>query len=400
MNQVTTATNQDANFSSNGNSKNNVTNNTSTFSEVHRSHNFCAGPASLPTEVLLKAQAEMLDWNGKGVSIMEISHRSADYIKVAEEAENSLRRLMKIPDDYKVLFLQGGATLQFSAIPLNLLATEDNSGKADYLTTGAWSEKAIKEANRYAQLGLGVVNEVASSKASNFTTVPDQSEWQLSNSAQYFHYCVNETIHGVQIFEPPKVDAPLIADMSSCILSEPIDVSKFGMIYAGAQKNIGPAGLVIVIIREDLIGKASDWCPALLDYSSQSSKESMLNTPATYSWYLAGLVFKWLEQQGGLEVIAKQNRQKAELLYKTIDQSDFYVNPVDRKYRSIMNVPFTLKNSSLDSQFLAEAEQAGLLNLKGHRDVGGMRASIYNAVSLESVQALCHFMTEFAKKQS
>lgn len=374
--------------------------NPTTNSDLHRLHNFCAGPASLPTEVLLKAQAEMLDWQGKGVSIMEMSHRSADYVQVAEAAESSLRRLMQIPDNYKVLFLQGGATLQFSAIPLNLLANEDNNGKADYLTTGAWSGKAIKEAKRYADLGLGEVNEVASSKASGFTTVPQQSDWQLTEGAQYFHYCANETIHGVQIFQPPEVDAPLIADMSSCILSEPVDVSKFGMIYAGAQKNIGPAGLVIVIVREDLIGKASAWCPALLDYANQANKNSMLNTPATYSWYLAGLVFEWLEQQGGLEAMAKINRQKAELLYKTIDEHELYTNNVDPKYRSIMNVPFTLKDSSLDAQFLAEAEQAGLLNLKGHRDVGGIRASIYNAVSLESVQALCDFMIEFAKKQA
>ena len=331
---------------------------------------------------------------------MEMSHRSSDYVKVAQEAEQSLRRLMQIPDNYKVLFLQGGATLQFSAIPLNLLGNQEGKGKADYLTTGAWSGKAIKEAKRYAQLGLGEVNEVASSKDSNFTTVPEQSEWQLTEGAEYFHYCANETIHGVQIFQPPQVDAPLVADMSSCILSEPIDVSKFGLIYAGAQKNIGPAGLVIVIIREDLIGKASEWCPALLDYANQANKDSMLNTPATYSWYLAGLVFEWLEQQGGLEAIAKINRQKAELLYKTIDDSEFYINNVDSQYRSIMNVPFTLKDSSLDAQFLAEAEQAGLLNLKGHRDVGGMRASIYNAVSLESVQALCDFMIEFANKQA
>ena len=376
------------------------TDNLKAANELNRAHNFCAGPASLPTEVLLQAQSEMLDWHGKGVSIMEMSHRSSDYVAVAEEAEQSLRRLMQIPDNYKVLFVQGGATLQFSAIPLNLLASTDNKGKADYLTTGAWSGKAIKEAKRYAALGLGEVNEVASSKESSFTTVPDQSEWQLTEGAQYFHYCANETIHGVQIFQPPEVDAPLIADMSSCILSEPIDVSKFGMIYAGAQKNIGPAGLVIVIVREDLIGKASEWCPALLNYANQANKGSMLNTPATYSWYLAGLVFQWLEQQGGLEAIGKLNRQKAELLYKTIDDSEFYINKVDPKYRSIMNVPFTLKDSSLDGKFLQQAEQAGLLNLKGHRDVGGMRASIYNAVSLESVQALCDFMVEFAKQHA
>lgn len=379
----------------------NSTANLNSNSDLHRLHNFCAGPASLPTPVLLKAQAEMLDWQGKGVSIMEMSHRSADYVKVAEAAEQSLRRLMQIPDNYKVLFLQGGATLQFSAIPLNLLATEDNTGKADYLTTGSWSTKAIKEAKRYAGLGLGEINEVATGKSSEFTTVPDPNQWQLTENAQYFHYCANETIHGVQIFQPPEVEAPLIADMSSCILSEPIDVSEFGMIYAGAQKNIGPAGLVIVIIREDLIGKASAWCPSLMDYANQANKGSMLNTPATYSWYLAGLVFEWLEQQGGLEAMAKINRQKAELLYKTIDASDFYINKVDPEYRSIMNIPFTLNGStaddnSIDAQFLQQAEQEGLLNLKGHRDVGGMRASLYNAVSLESVQALCDFMVKFA----
>ncbi|PNK59732.1 3-phosphoserine/phosphohydroxythreonine transaminase [Psychrobacter sp. FDAARGOS_221] len=368
--------------------------------QPHRLHNFCAGPASLSTDVLLKAQAEMLDWHGKGVSVMEMSHRSKDYVEVAQKAEQSLRRLMNIPDNYKVLFLQGGATLQFSAIPLNLLDDGQQQGVADYLTTGAWSTKAVKEAKRYADLGLGQINEVASSKANNFVTVPPTSEWQLSEKAQYFHYCANETIHGVQIFEPPQVDAPLVADMSSCILSEPVDVSKFGLIYAGAQKNIGPAGLVIVIVREDLIGKASAWCPSLMDYANQANKDSMLNTPATYSWYLAGLVFEWIEAQGGLEAMAKINRQKAELLYQTIDSTDFYHNNVDPDYRSIMNVPFTLKDDSLDAQFLAEAEKAGLLNLKGHRDVGGMRASIYNAVSLESVQALCDFMIQFAKQHS
>ncbi len=374
----------------------------STTATPNRQHNFSAGPAALPTAVLLKAQAEMLDWHGQGVSIMEISHRSKQYIAVAEQAEKNLRTLMQIPDNYRVLFLQGGATLQFSAIPLNFLASNDSNTvkTADYLTTGAWSGKAIKEAKRYAALGLGKVNEVASSKADGFTSVPPQSEWQLTDGASYFHYCPNETIHGVQIFEPPVVDAPLIADMSSCMLSEPIDVSKFGMIYAGAQKNIGPAGLVVAIIRDDLIGQAGEWCPALLDYRNQVAKESMLNTPATYSWYLTGLVLEWLVEQGGLEAMAKINRQKAALLYKTIDDSGFYHNAVDPQYRSIMNVPFTLADSTLDATFLAEATQAGLLHLKGHRDVGGMRASIYNAVSLESVQVLCAFMRDFAKKNA
>ena len=367
-----------------------------TTASLKRLDNFCAGPASLPTAVLQKAQAEMLNWQDKGVSIMEMSHRSPEYVKVAQNAEQSLRRIMQVPDNYKVLFLQGGATLQFSAIPLNLL----DGGAADYLVTGAWSNKAIKEAKRYEKVGLGSVNEAANGQASHFTTVPKREDWVLSDDAKYFHYCPNETIHGVQIFEPPVVDAPLIADMSSCILSEPVDVSKFGMIYAGAQKNIGPAGLVIVIIREDLIGHASAWCPSLMDYASQAGKDSMLNTPATYSWYLAGLVFEWIEEQGGLQAIGAINRQKAELLYKTIDDSVFYNNPVDPEYRSIMNVPFTLTDSTLDSKFLAESNEAGLLNLKGHRDVGGMRASIYNAVSLESVQRLCQFMVEFAKKNA
>ncbi|MGO2227082.1 3-phosphoserine/phosphohydroxythreonine transaminase [Psychrobacter celer] len=363
---------------------------------AHRLPNFCAGPATMPTTVLEHAQSELLDWQGRGLSVMEMSHRSKDYVAITEKAESKLRALMEIPDNYKVLFLQGGASLQFSAIPLNLL----NGGRGDYLTTGAWSGKAVKEAKRYEALGLGAVNEVATGKDSNFTDVPAQSEWNLSDDAAYFHYCANETIHGLQIFEPPQVDAPIIADMSSCILSQPIDVSKFGMIYAGAQKNIGPAGLVIVIIREDLLNQASDWCPLLMNYTHQAEKESMSNTPATYSWYLAGLVFDWLEAQGGVEAIGKINQKKADLLYQTIDDSDFYNNPVAKQYRSIMNVPFTLADSSLDKVFLEESEAAGLLNLKGHRDVGGMRASIYNAVPLEWVQQLVDFMIAFEKKHA
>jgi len=360
----------------------------------HRTPNFSAGPATIPTEVLQRAQSEMLDWQGRGVSVMEVSHRSKEYIAITEKAESKLRSLMDIPDNYKVLFLQGGASLQFSAIPLNLL----NNGRADYLSTGTWSDKAIKEVKRYAKLGLGEVNVVASGKQSNFTDVPASDEWNLSDDAKYFHYCANETIHGLQIFEPPKVDVPLIVDMSSNILSQPIDVSKFGMIYAGAQKNIGPAGLVIVIIRKDLLNQASDWCPLLMNYTHQAEKESMSNTPATYSWYLAGLVFDWLEEQGGVDAIGKINQKKADLLYQTIDDSDFYNNPVAKQYRSIMNVPFTLADDSLDKVFLEESEKAGLLHLKGHRDVGGMRASIYNAVSLEWVEQLVDFMQDFEKK--
>ena len=369
--------------------------NTKTDNFKYRLPNFSAGPASIPTEVLAKAQAELLDWQGRGVSVMEMSHRSADYIDVAERAEAKLRQLMAIPDNYKVLFLQGGASLQFSAIPLNLLG----GGVADYLTTGAWSGKALKEAKRYEALGLGRVNLVASGKDNNFTDVPNKDSWQLSDQAAYFHYCANETIHGLQIFEPPQVDAPIIADMSSSILSQPIDVSQFAMIYAGAQKNIGPAGLVIVIIREDLVKEASDWCPLLLNYKHQIEKASMSNTPATYSWYLAGLVFDWLEAQGGVEAIGKINQQKAALLYDAIDTSNFYHNPVVKAHRSIMNVPFTLADSNLDKVFLQQAEQAGLLNLKGHRDVGGMRASIYNAVSLDWVSQLVDFMKEFERTQ-
>ena len=365
-----------------------------TTTTAHRLPNFCAGPAAIPTPVLARAQQELLDWEGRGLSIMEMSHRSSDYVAITQKAETQLRSLMDIPDNYKVLFLQGGASLQFSAIPLNLL----NGGRADYLTTGAWSGKAIKEAERYAALGLGEINLVATGKGDNFTDVPAQNEWNISGDAAYFHYCANETIHGLQIFEPPQVDAPIIVDMSSCILSQPIDVSKFGMIYAGAQKNIGPAGLVIVIIREDLLGRASDWCPMLLNYEHQADKESMSNTPATYSWYLAGLVFDWLEEQGGIAAIGKINQQKATLLYDTIDNSAFYHNPVAPKHRSIMNVPFTLADSNLDKVFLEESEKAGLLNLKGHRDVGGMRASIYNAVPLEWVQLLVDFMKDFEKK--
>ena len=360
----------------------------------HRVPNFSAGPATLPTAVLQRAQDEMLNWQGRGVSVMEVSHRSKEYIAITEKAEAKLRSLMEIPDNYKVLFLQGGGSLQFSAIPLNLL----KDGQADYLTTGTWSVKAIKEAQRYEKLGLGAVNEVATSKGNSFTDVPATSDWKLSKNANYFHYCANETIHGLQIFEPPQVDAPLIVDMSSCILSQPINVSDYGMIYAGAQKNIGPAGLVIVIIREDLLGQASEWCPLLMNYTHQVEKESMSNTPATYSWYLAGLVFDWIEEQGGVEAIGKINKQKAELLYKTIDDSSFYNNAVATQHRSIMNVPFTLADSNLDKVFLEESEKAGLLHLKGHREVGGMRASIYNAVSLEWVQKLVDFMQEFEKK--
>lgn len=353
--------------------------------------NFCAGPASMPTAVLEKAQNEMLDWRGTGASVMEISHRSADYIEIASKAEADLRKLTNISDDYAVLFLQGGAALQFSAIPLNLL----NGGTADYLNTGAWSEKAYKEAKRYENLGLGKVSLVATG---NGADVPSQDSWQLTDGAAYFHYCPNETIHGVQIFETPKVNAPIVADMSSCILSEPINVNDFGMIYAGAQKNIGPAGLTLVIIRKDLLEQASSWCPNIMNYKNQFDNDSMLNTPSTYAWYLSGLVFEWLLDNGGVEAIAKINRAKAQTLYRAIDESDFYRNTVNPKHRSIMNVPFQLTDTELDKLFLEESKKAGLLNLKGHRVVGGMRASIYNAITLEQVESLVDFMKAFEQK--
>ncbi len=357
----------------------------------HRVANFCAGPASMPTAVLQKAQAELLNWQGTGMSVMEMSHRSDEFVAIAKKAEQDLRTLMKIPDNYKVLFLQGGASLQFSAIPLNLL-----KGTADYLDTGIWSKKAIDEAKRYEQAGLGKINVVASAKANNYTSVPDSSEWQLSQNADYFHYCPNETIGGLAMCEVPKVDAPIVADMSSCILSQPIDVSQFGLIYAGAQKNIGPAGLTLVIVRDDLIGSAQAVCPSILDYKNQADNDSMLNTPATFAWYLSGLVFEWLLGQGGVEAIYQQNLAKAKVLYDLIDGSDFYHNPIDNQYRSIMNVPFTLADSHLDKAFLQQAEAQGFLNLKGHRSVGGMRASIYNAIDLATVQGLVAFMQDFA----
>ncbi len=359
-----------------------------------RAYNFCAGPAALPTAVLEKAQAEMLDWQGKGLSIMEMSHRSADYVAVAAKAEADLRKLMNIPENYKVLFLQGGASLQFSAIPLNLLG---KNNKADYIHTGIWSEKALKEAKRYGE--INVIEAGIKDSAGNLA-ISEQDTWNLSADAVYVHYADNETIGGLQFKHIPETDKPLVADLSSSILSAPIDVSKFGLIYAGAQKNIGPAGLTLVIIRDDLLDQAVDSIPSILKYSAQAKNDSMVNTPSTYAWYLSGLVFEWLLEQGGVEAIHKVNLAKAELLYGYIDASDFYANPIAKEYRSIMNVPFTLAKPELEKQFLAEAEANNLLNLAGHRSVGGMRASIYNAVPLEGVQALVNFMDDFAKRNA
>lgn len=356
-----------------------------------RAYNFCAGPAALPQAVLSEAQKDMLSWKGKGMSIMEMSHRSNDYIAIAEEAEKDLRDLLNVPANYKVLFLQGGASLQFAQIPMNLLRGHSS---ADYVNTGMWSTKAIAEAKKYCD-----VNVVATDEHNKFRGVPAFDTWNLNSKAAYLHYTPNETIHGVQFNYIPEVDVPLVADFSSSILSEPLDVSKFGLIYAGAQKNIGPAGIVVVIVREDLIGDVLPGTPTMLDYKVAADNGSMYNTPPTFSWYLAGLVFKWLKHHGGLKAIAEVNHRKAAKLYDAIDNSDgFYGNPVIRSYRSIMNVPFVLADASLEKTFLKDAEERGLLNLAGHRSVGGMRASLYNAVPEEGVDALVDFMKEFHQR--
>jgi phosphoserine aminotransferase len=353
---------------------------------MSRIFNFSAGPAMLPAEVLARAGDEMLDWHGTGMCVMEMSHRGKEFIGIAKEAEDDLRELLSVPADYKVLFLQGGATLQFAQVPMNLLA---GKGKADYVATGEWSKKAIKEAKAYCDVHIA-----ASSEDRNFTYAPKQ--WNVRKDAAYVHYCSNETIGGVEYHEVPHVDSvPLVADASSHFLSRPIDVAKFGLIYAGAQKNVGPAGLTIVIMREDLLGKAAKGTPSVLDYKLQADAESMLNTPPTYSMYIAGLVFKWAKQQGGVREIEKRNIAKARLLYEFLDSSAFYRNPIAKEDRSRMNVPFTLKDAKLDDAFLKGAAERGLVQLKGHRSVGGMRASIYNAMPLEGVRELVAYMKEF-----
>lgn len=357
---------------------------------MSRVYNFSAGPAALPTEVLEQAQAEMLDWHGSGMSVMEMSHRGKDYMSIAAKAEADLRELMSIPENYKVLFLQGGASSQFAMVPINLL---NGKKSADYLLTGQWSKKAVAEAKRY-----GDVNLVADTSDSHFTTVPDEADLKFDPDAAYVHYTPNETIVGVEFpYIPDTGDVPLVADMSSTILSRHIDVSKFGVIYAGAQKNIGPAGLTIVIIREDLIGNANPAMPIMLDYKTHADNDSMYNTPPTYSWYLAGLVFARVLKLGGMSAVEEVNKRKAEKLYKAIDDSAFYSNPVDVSCRSWMNVPFILANADLDAAFIEQAAAKGLMTLKGHRSVGGMRASIYNAMPEEGVDALIAFMQEFER---
>ncbi|MFV2003617.1 MAG: 3-phosphoserine/phosphohydroxythreonine transaminase [Gammaproteobacteria bacterium] len=365
---------------------------------MSRVYNFSAGPAALPTEVLEQAQAEMLDWNGSGMSVMEMSHRGKDYMSIAAKAEADLRELMAIPDNYKVLFLQGGASSQFAMVPINLLNGPDGKkrGTADYLLTGQWSKKAVAEAKRYCD-----VNLVADTTGSKFTTVPDQASLNFDPDAAFMHYTPNETIVGVEFpYIPDTGDVPIVADMSSTILSRQIDVSKFGVIYAGAQKNIGPAGLTIVIVRDDLIGNANPDMPVMLDYKTFVDSKSMYNTPPTYSWYLAGLVFAWGLKQGGLPALEAINQRKAANLYQAIDDSAFYSNPVDVNCRSWMNVPFILANADLDAAFIEQAAANGLVTLKGHRSVGGMRASIYNAMPETGVNALIEFMKEFERTQA
>ncbi len=352
--------------------------------------NFSAGPAMLPRAVLEQAQAELRDWHETGMSVMEMSHRGKDFMSIATEAEQDLRSLLDIPDDYYVLFLQGGATSQFAMVPHNLLRGKT---RADYINTGSWSRKAIAEAKRYCQ-----VNVAASAEETNYSTIPAREEWQLDPDAAYVHYTPNETIGGVEFhWIPDTGEVPLVADMSSTILSRPLDVARYGIIYAGAQKNIGPAGLTVVIVRKDLVGEPLDFTPTMFNYQAHADNGSMLNTPPTYAWYLAGLVFKWIAAQGGLVAMAEINQRKAQRLYAAIEASPFYASPVDLDCRSWMNVPFTLADDSLDGEFLAQAQSAGLLNLKGHRSVGGMRASIYNAMPEAGVDALIDFMGEFER---
>jgi phosphoserine aminotransferase len=357
---------------------------------MSRAYNFASGPAMLPEPVLRQAQAELLEWGKARASVMEISHRGKDFIAMAEEAERDLRELMAIPADYKVLFLQGGATQHFAQLPMNFA----RGGGADYVVTGQWGQKAAKEAAPSCRVRIA-----ASSEAEQFFEVPERGTWKLDPEAAYLHYTPNETIGGVEFHDVPDVGTtPLFADMSSNILSQPLDVSRFGVVYAGAQKNIGPSGLVVMIVREDLLARCPKELPKILNYAEHAKEGSMLNTPNTFGWYLAGLTFKWLKSEGGLEAMGARNRAKSELLYGYIDGSGYYSNPVARDARSRMNVPFRLPDEALDAVFLKESEAAGLVALKGHRSVGGMRASIYNAMPLEGVQALVGFMKDFAQR--
>jgi len=357
-----------------------------------RAYNFSPGPAVLPLEVLQQARDELLDWHGSGTSVMEISHRGAAFVEVAAAAEQDLRELMSIPDNYKVLFMQGGASAQFALIPMNLTTP---GATVDYINTGHWSHKAVEEGARYCRV------HVAADAGGNYTRVPPQAELRFSANAAYVHYTPNETIGGVEFgYVPQTGQVPLVADMSSSILSRPVDVSKFALIYAGAQKNIGPSGLVVVIVREDLIGRARADTPRVFDYQAVADARSMLNTPPTFAWYMAGLVFKWIRAAGGVQALGEINRLKARTLYAAIDASQFYSNAVAHDARSWMNVTFTLRNPQLDKLFLSEAAAARLQGLKGHRIVGGMRASLYNAMPLAGVETLVEFMRDFERRHA
>ncbi|MFZ6647187.1 3-phosphoserine/phosphohydroxythreonine transaminase [Undibacterium sp. TJN25] len=359
-------------------------------------YNFAPGPAALPREVLQQAAAEMLDWHGSGMSVMEMSHRGPEFTSIITAAQSDLRELLGVPDNYKVLFLQGGAIAENAIVPMNLAGLKPQPATADYINTGSWSVKSLKEAGKYLN-----VNVAASSEADKFATIPPRDSWRLTRDAAYVHICGNETIDGIEYQYVPDVSAdtngaPLVADMSSHILSRVIDVSQYGVIYGGAQKNIGPAGLTIVIVRQDLLGHALPFCPSAFNWKTVADNDSMFNTPPTYAIYIAGLVFQWLKRQGGVAAIEQQNIAKAALLYDYLDSGDFYINRVNKANRSRMNVPFYLRDESLNAAFLAQAKERGLLQLKGHKSVGGMRASIYNAMPLEGVQALVAFMQEFA----
>ncbi len=360
---------------------------------MSRIYNFSAGPAMLPESVLKQAQTELLDWHGAGASIMEMSHRGKEFVSVHAEAEQDVRDLLNVPGNYKVLFLQGGATAQFATIPMNLLRGKKT---ADYIWTGAWGKKAISEAKKFCS-----VNVAASSEKDSFCSIPPKESWALQQDAAFVHYTPNETIGGVEFHWIPETgDVPLVGDFSSTIFSRPLDVSRFGLIYAGAQKNIGPSGVTLVIVRDDLIGEVLPGTPSVFDYAQQAEADSMLNTPPTYGIYIAGLVFKWLKAQGGLTAMAEVNARKAKKLYDAIDHSSFYSNPVEKSSRSWMNVPFVLANAELDKEFLSGATEAGLTTLKGHRSVGGMRASIYNAMPEAGVDALIDYMANFEKRKA
>ncbi len=357
---------------------------------MNQVYNFSAGPAMLPRQVLEQMQAELLEYGNAQASVMEISHRGTDFMAMAQKSEQDLRDLMNIPDNYKILFLQGGASQQFSMVPINLLRGRTI---ANYAHTGHWSKKAIAEAQRYCDVSI-----CSDSSANKYTDISDFTDWRIDEQAAYLHYTPNETIAGLEFDYIPEVDMPLVADMSSTILSREIDVSKYGVIYAGAQKNIGISGLTVVIIRDDLVGRALPNQPILFDYTTQINHDSMYNTPATYAWYVAGRVFEWLKNQGGLSAMEKINQTKAQTLYDAIDGSDFYSNPVVKKYRSWMNVPFLLADENLNTLFLQRAADNGLITLKGHRSVGGMRASIYNAMPQAGIDTLVSFMQDFEKE--